>query len=48
MRLDELQQQVGRGEYRVDAKAVAEAILRRLRAVRTSEGASKPPQAECS
>jgi hypothetical protein len=32
MRMNEIQQQVGRGEYRVDNKAVAEAILRRLMA----------------
>lgn len=30
MRLAEVQEQVGRGEYRVDAQAVADAILRRL------------------
>ena len=30
MRIDQLQQQVGKGEYQVDTHAVAEAILRRL------------------
>ena len=30
MRISEIQEQVGRGEYRVDTHAVAEAILRRL------------------
>ena len=32
MRMNELQQQVGRGEYEVDSHAVADAILRRLMA----------------
>ncbi|MFL5865088.1 MAG: flagellar biosynthesis anti-sigma factor FlgM [Solirubrobacteraceae bacterium] len=30
MRIIEIREQVGRGEYRVDAHAVAEAIIRRL------------------
>jgi anti-sigma28 factor (negative regulator of flagellin synthesis) len=30
MRLSQIQEQVGRGEYQVDAQAVADAILRRL------------------
>lgn len=30
MRLNELQDQVGRGQYRVDTQAVADAILRRV------------------
>ena len=30
MRIDQIQQQIGRGEYEVDTHAVAEAILRRL------------------
>jgi anti-sigma28 factor (negative regulator of flagellin synthesis) len=30
MRIDQLQQQVGKGEYQVDAQAVADAILRRI------------------
>ena len=32
MRINEIQQQIGRGEYRVDHHAVADAILRRLMA----------------
>ena len=30
MRISEIQEQVGRGEYRVDTHAVADAILRKL------------------
>lgn len=30
MRLSQIQEQVGRGEYQVDTQAVADAILRRL------------------
>ena len=30
MRLDEIQEQIGRGQYQVDTHAVAEAIVRRL------------------
>jgi anti-sigma28 factor (negative regulator of flagellin synthesis) len=30
MRLSEIQDQIGRGEYQVDTHAVAEAIVRRL------------------
>ena len=30
MRLGQIQEQVGRGEYRVDTQAVADAIVRRL------------------
>jgi hypothetical protein len=32
MRMNELQQRVGRGEYEVDSHAVADAILRRIMA----------------
>jgi hypothetical protein len=32
MRMNEIQQRVGRGEYEVDSHAVADAILRRLMA----------------
>jgi hypothetical protein len=32
MRIDQIQQQIGSGEYRVDTHAVAEAIIRRLMA----------------
>jgi hypothetical protein len=47
MRIMEIQDQVGRGEYRVDTNAVAEAILRRL-LHKEAEGSGKRPQAECS
>jgi hypothetical protein len=47
MRIIELQEQVGRGEYRVDTHAVAEAILRRL-LLRPDAGSAKRPQGECS
>ncbi len=30
MRLTQLQEQIGRGEYQVDTQAVAEAIVRKL------------------
>jgi hypothetical protein len=33
MRLSEIQQQIGSGEYRVDTQAVADAIIRRLLSV---------------
>ena len=48
MRISEIQDQVGRGEYRVDTHAVAEAILRRLLHEQTLGGAGKRPQGECS
>ena len=48
MRLENLQQQVCHGEYRVDAQAVAEAILRRLLAAPQHQDAATPRQAECS
>lgn len=48
MRISEIQDQVGRGEYRVDTHAVAEAILRRLLQEQKLGGARKRPQAECS
>jgi hypothetical protein len=48
MRIVEIQQQVGRGEYRVDTNAVAEAILRRLLGDQTLGGSGKRPQGECS
>ena len=41
MQMNEIQQQVGRGEYEVDARAVAEAILRRL-----MQGHGRPTAAE--
>jgi len=49
MRISELQQQVGRGEYRVDTHAVAEAILRRLLLEqKQAAGSGTRPQGECS
>jgi hypothetical protein len=39
--MNELQQQVGRGEYRVDNQAVAEAILRRLMAGQVRVGSPR-------
>jgi len=40
MRITEIQERVGRGEYRVDAKAVADAIVRRL----LKDALPAPPQ----
>lgn len=53
LRLSQIQEQVGRGEYQVDARAVADAIVRRLlqhhRLVEFPEPDPDPPdQAECS
>ncbi|HTU94569.1 MAG TPA: flagellar biosynthesis anti-sigma factor FlgM [Solirubrobacteraceae bacterium] len=48
MRISEIQQQVGSGEYRVDTHAVAEAILRRLLQEQQLGTATKRPQGECS
>ena len=48
MRISELQQQVGRGEYRVDTHAVAEAILLTLLHGQTLGGSGKHAQGECS
>ncbi len=49
MLVSQLQDQIGRGEYRVDAQAVADAIIRRLIAARGTPTASAPdPQTECS
>ncbi|MGH2858024.1 MAG: flagellar biosynthesis anti-sigma factor FlgM [Solirubrobacteraceae bacterium] len=44
MRITEIQQQVGRGQYRVDTQAVADAIVRRLLAQRQT--AATPPRAQ--
>jgi hypothetical protein len=49
MRLSQIQEQIGRGQYEVDAHAVADAIVRRLvqgRAIVTPEDTG--PQGECS
>jgi len=48
MRISEIQEQVGRGEYRVDTHAVAEAILRRLLLEQKQAGSGKRPHGECS
>jgi len=49
MRLSQIQDQVGRGEYNVDAQAVADAILRRLlEGYKGTMSQSKRGQAECS
>jgi anti-sigma28 factor (negative regulator of flagellin synthesis) len=49
LRLTEIQEQVGRGEYRVDTQAVAAAILRRLLGAQlSSPGPAKRGQSECS
>ena len=48
MRIVELQEQVGRGEYRVDTHAVADAIVRRLFLEPKLAGTEKRPQGECS
>jgi anti-sigma28 factor (negative regulator of flagellin synthesis) len=48
MRISEIQEQVGRGEYRVDTHAVAEAILRRLLHEQKLGGSGEHPQGECS
>ncbi len=49
MRLSQLQDQIGRGEYRVDIQAVADAIIRRL-LVGSQAGAVDPKgaQSKCS
>ena len=46
-RLTDIQQRIGRGEYRVDTQAVASAILRRLLAGGEPPG-GRPPQEPCS
>jgi anti-sigma28 factor (negative regulator of flagellin synthesis) len=48
MRVSEIQEQVGRGEYRVDTHAVAEAIVRRLLQEQKQAGSPERPQGECS
>jgi anti-sigma28 factor (negative regulator of flagellin synthesis) len=48
MRISEIQNQVGSGEYRVDTHAVAEAILRRLLQEQKLSASSDRPQGECS
>lgn len=48
MRVNQIQEQVGRGEYRVDTQAVAAAILRRLLGAQLSRAGSAAVQEECS
>jgi hypothetical protein len=48
LRLNQIQEQVGRGEYRVDTKAVADAILRRLLGAGLEQAGAKAAQEECS
>jgi hypothetical protein len=48
LRLNQLQEQIGRGEYRVDTQAVATAILRRLLGAEPARAGSQPDQDECS
>lgn len=46
MRMSEIQEQIGRGDYRVDTYAVADAILRRLLAgqSRPADPPADPPE----
>ncbi len=52
MRLTQIQEQIGRGEYQVDTQAVADAIVRRLLSREGEQGSSaaepKRVHAECS
>ena len=49
MRLTQIQDQIGRGEYRVDTQAVADAIIRRLiPEQRLSPVGVRLSQTECS
>ncbi|MGH2914654.1 MAG: flagellar biosynthesis anti-sigma factor FlgM [Solirubrobacteraceae bacterium] len=48
MRITEIQERVGSGEYRVDARAVADAIVRRLVASAIPPGGVSRPQGACS
>ncbi len=49
MRLTQIQDQIGRGEYRVDTQAVADAIIRRVIAEQWRSPVGAPlPQTECS
>ena len=48
MRISEIQEQIGRGEYHVDTHAVAEAIVRRLLQEHKLPAAGKRSQDECS
>ena len=48
MRISEIKEQVGRGDYRVDTHAVADAILRKLLVRADAGGSGKRPHGECS
>ncbi|HWE08770.1 MAG TPA: flagellar biosynthesis anti-sigma factor FlgM [Solirubrobacteraceae bacterium] len=48
MRLNEIQEQIGSGQYQVNARAVADAIVRRLLAELRPAGGDRPAQEECS
>jgi hypothetical protein len=49
MRLNQIQEQIGRGEYQVDAHAVADAILRKmLGETRATPEPPKRDHGECS
>jgi hypothetical protein len=48
MRLNEIQEQIGRGQYDVNPRAVADAIVRRLLAELRPAGWDRPAQEECS
>ena len=48
MRVSEIRDQVGSGEYRVNTQAVAEAILRRLLADPRRAESESAAQEECS
>lgn len=48
MRLDQIREQVGRGEYRVDTEKVADAVLRRLLGTRLASAGPERAQPECS
>jgi anti-sigma28 factor (negative regulator of flagellin synthesis) len=48
VRVDQIRERVGRGEYRADPRAVADAIIRRLQERSAAPPAPKPLQKECS
>jgi anti-sigma28 factor (negative regulator of flagellin synthesis) len=48
MRISEITEQVGRGEYRVDTHAVADAIVRKLLSEQQSPVSGKRSHGECS
>ena len=48
MRISEIREQIGRGEYRVDTQAVADAVLRRLARERKLLRAQRRNHNQCS